>query len=154
MAYKTIKKINSRLDYFFRKNAIWHHVLGGSYATHWFSRILIMCALRGILILKKKLKKKFFKLLRINVFDFAKWRNTDYFCLKIPLYHRMFSKTLRPNFFTPSQVFMYLKATRPKFFQDSTIDKVHVLYITLHIISNMYFNMYFKGIKSVTSIHR
>ena len=80
----------------------------------------------------------------------TKWHNTDYFCLKIPLYHRMFSKTLRPNFFTPSQVFMYLKATRPKFFQDSTIDKVHALYITLHIISNMYF----KGIKSVTSIHR
>ena len=80
----------------------------------------------------------------------TKCRNTDYFCLKIPLYHRMFSKTLRPNFFTPSQVFMYLKATRPKFFQDSTIDKIHVLYITLHIISNMYF----KGIKSVTLIHR
>ena len=69
MAYKTIKKIISRFNYLFKKSTFWHHVSGGFYATHWFSRILIMRALRGILILGKYWKIKF-KVLGINVFNF------------------------------------------------------------------------------------
>ena len=86
MAYKSIKKINSRLNYLFRKkNTFSHHAEDGSYATLWFSRIYIMRALRGILILTKNWKIKL-KLLRINVFDFV------LVLIKWLIYHKMSSK--------------------------------------------------------------
>ena len=52
MAYKSIKKINSRLN-FSEKSIFWHQASDGSYPTHLFSRILITQALLGILILTK-----------------------------------------------------------------------------------------------------
>ena len=67
MAYKSIKKINSRLNCS-EKSIFWHQASDGSYPTHLFSRILITQALLGILILTKNNKKKKFKLLRKNVF--------------------------------------------------------------------------------------
>ena len=85
MVYKTIKKINPRLSYLFRKSTFWHQVSGGSYATPWFSRILIMRALRGIQIFTKNLKIKF-KVLRINVFDFVS------ILIRCLIYHKMSSK--------------------------------------------------------------
>ena len=62
MAYKIIKKINSRLNFLFRKT-FFDQASDSSCATHWFSRILIMHALYGILIFTKNWK--------INAFDFA-----------------------------------------------------------------------------------
>ena len=70
VAYKTITKFISWLSFLFRKNIFWPQDSDGSYATYRFSCILITRTLRGILILPKNWKIKF-KLLIINVFDFA-----------------------------------------------------------------------------------
>ena len=84
MAYKTIKKINSRLIYLFRKKhflkASLKHLLCNAFIQPHFDH-----ALCGILIFAKNWKIKF-KWLRINVFNFAP------ILIRWLIYHRMSSK--------------------------------------------------------------
>ena len=90
MACKTIKKINSRLNYLFSKKHFFNTRSQMALmqcidsAAVW---LCVLCALRGILILTKNWKIKF-KLLRINVFEFAS------ILIKWPIYHKMSWKKL------------------------------------------------------------
>ena len=54
-------------------------------------------------------------------------QNTDDFFLKLLIYRRIFFKIATSKIFSASQGYMYLQATRTKFFQDLTNDKIHVL---------------------------
>ena len=82
-----------------------------------------------------------------------KYRNIDYFFLKISLYRNIFFKIPIPNIFTASQVFACISRQPDlnsfKIQQSIKYIFYKIVIITLHMISNMHF----KDIKGVASMN-